>query len=178
MPNNKNYSNDKNTLENINSNDKYSVTGESEFSRDSTIPFDQDEVLSERNYSIGEMERIGRSNYQSKVRENEIKESKERGRGPQGFRRTDETIKEDVSEALYRCTEVDASNIQVEVHLGNVTIKGFVDYIEQKIAAGKAIEKLAGIEEIYNELRVPGYDSSGKNKPSKYGLMNNITGMN
>ena len=177
MPDNKNYSNDKNTLENINSDEKYSVTGESEFSRESTIPFDEDEVLSERNYSIGEMERIGRSNYQSRSL-NHPKESNTRGRSPQGFRRTDETLKEDVSEALYRCTEVDGSKIQVEVNLGKVTLRGFVEDMDQKIAAGNAIEKLAGIDEIYNELRVYGHDTYEKNKPSKYGLTNNITGMN
>jgi osmotically-inducible protein OsmY len=178
MPNNRNYSSDKNTLENINSDDKYSVTGESEFSRESTIPFDQDEVLSERNYSVGEMEKIGRYKYQSKKISDQPDISQNRGRGPQGFRRTDETLKEDVSEALYRCTDVDASEILIEVSLGKVTMKGFVEDVVQKDAAVKAIENLAGIEEVYNEIRVRGHYSADQDKPSKYGLMNNITGMN
>lgn len=179
MTDNRNYSRDKNTLENINSDDKYSVTGESEFTRDSTIPFDQDEVLTERHYNLGSLESSGHT--RSKVYKNQkaaapSEFSKSRGRGPQGHRRSDETVREDVSEALYRSTSVDASDITVSVKSGIVTIKGFVDDIEQKEAAELAVRNLAGVDEIYNDLVAR--SSIKENKKPKYGLMNNITGLN
>lgn len=67
MPRNTNYSKDRDTLENYNTNDKYSETGESEFSRESTIPCDQDEVLSVRHYNLGPLENHGRQKRKSVV---------------------------------------------------------------------------------------------------------------
>src|SRR5690606_19088569 len=45
------------------------------------------------------------------------------GKGPKGYRRSSERIKEDVSEALYRHPEIDASEIEVSVQGGEVVLK-------------------------------------------------------
>lgn len=169
----KNYSRDKGTLENFNSDDRYDNTGESEFSRESTIPFDQDEVLSERHYSFGPLhgkERI-------RVREN--LPDNYRGRGPKGYRKSDEAIKEDVSEALYRSSDVDASYIEVFVDHGHVTLKGSVSSRYQKKEAEAVVEHLAGVEDVFNELyiRDPRAQQSD-GKVSSKGLIQNITGLN
>lgn len=169
------YSQDRDSQENYNNNDKYSITGESEFSRESTIPFDQDEVMSERHYTFGPLENISRRHFRTREKRSEPQRFDYRGRGPKGYRRSDETIKEDVSEALYRSSEVDASDIEISVENGIVTLKGFVVDRNQKRLAEETIENLSGIDDVFNELRVrDGQDS----KPGKYGLMNNITGMN
>lgn len=177
MIRNSNYSNDRNSQENYNNNDKYSETGESEFSRESTIPYDQDEVLSERHYNLSAVEDLGKRFIRR--REERIPENKTpvsyRGRGPKGYRRTDDMIKEDVSEALYRSSEVDASYIEVFVKDGHVTLKGTVDSRNQKKLAERTIENLAGVDDVYNELRIREESSL---KPGKHGLMDNITGMN
>ena len=46
------------------------------------------------------------------------------GKGPKGYRRTDDRVKEDVSESLYRDPDVDATDIEVEVKDGTVILKG------------------------------------------------------
>jgi hypothetical protein len=170
-----NYSQDRDSQEDFNVNDKYSVTGESEFSRESTVPYDQDEVLAERHYTFGSLENISRK--RSRAREPRSEPiTDHRGRGPKGYRRSDETIKEDVSEALYRSSEVDASEIEVKVENGIVTLKGFIDDRNQKRLAEATIENLAGIEDVYNDLRIR--NKGDIPKPGKNGLMDNITGMN
>ncbi len=173
-----NYSKDKDTLENFNNDDKYSVTGESEFSRESTIPFDQDEVLSVRHYNLGDHSNRGKERV--RVREERTSPNQElsnfRGRGPKGYRRSDSLIKDDVSEALYRSSEVDASEIEVFVDAGNVTLKGFVTSRPQKKDAEATVEHLAGVEDVYNELRIRDVETDVP--LGEKGLMNNITGMN
>ncbi len=170
-----NYSQDRNSQEDYNFSDKYSVTGESEFSRESTIPYDQDEVLSERHYTFGSLENVARKHSRSREPRSEPL-SDYRGRGPKGYRRSDETIREDACEALYRSSEVDARDIEISVEKGIVTLKGFTQSRHQKRMAEAAIENLAGIEDVYNEIRV----RSGEEniKPGKNGLIDNITGMN
>jgi len=171
-----NYSQDRDSQEDYNFSDKYSVTGESEFSRESTVPYDQDEVLSERHYTFGSLENISRK--QSRSREPRSEPLIDyRGRGPKGYRRSDETIKEDACEALYRSSGVDATNIEVFVQKGIITLKGFVEDRDQKRMAEAAIEKLSGIDDVYNELRVKNRNAD-PTKLGKHGLMDNITGMN
>lgn len=170
------YSNDNDTQEDINSDNKYSLTGESEFSREVTIPYDQDEVLSERHYTFGNLEQHGKQSV--KVRETKQHDAvpNYRGRGPKGYRRSDEQIKEDVSEALYRSSSVDASHIEVFVSKGIVTLKGTVTTRDQKRDAERAVENLAGVEDIYNEIHL---QAEVQNiKQSKNGLIDNITGLN
>lgn len=173
-----NYSKDKDTLENFNTDDKYSVTGESEFSRESTIPYDQDEVLSVRHYNLGDHSHRGKERV--RVRKEGTAPNQRlpdfRGRGPKGYRRSDSLIKDDVSEALYRSSEVDASEIEVFVREGNVTLKGFVTSRLQKKNAEATVEHLAGVEDVFNELRI--HDVESDVPLGEKGLMNNITGMN
>lgn len=177
MPRNTNYSKDRGTQENFNPDERYSETGESEFSRDSAIPFDQNEVLSERHYSFGPMEVHGRK--QSRAREPRSEPSLREsmaGKGPRNYNRSDDTIKEDANEALYRSTAVDASEIEVFVNAGTVTLRGSVLSREQKKMAEYAVENLAGVKDVFNELRIRSEELPSK--PSPHGLVDNITGLN
>jgi hypothetical protein len=76
------------------------------------------------------------------------------GRGPKGYRRSDERIREDVSEALSRHGQVDASEITVEVRGGEVILTGSVDSREAKREAERAVENEPGVREVQNQLRV------------------------
>lgn len=171
-----NYSREKDTEENVNASEKYSPTGESEFSRESTIPYDQDEVLSERHYSFSPMESIGRK--RSRTREPRTEPSKDafRGRGPKGYVKPDAKITDDVCEALYRHTGVDASFIEVSTQMGVVTLKGTVMSREQKRLAEEAVEHIGGVIEVRNEISLQQIDS--RSNPPRFGLTDNITGMN
>lgn len=170
-----NYSRNHETEENFNSNEKYSETGESVFSRESTIPFDQSEVLSERHYTFQSLEQHGKQRNRSREPKSDPHTNSYRGRGPKGHRRTDSMIKDEVSEALYRHWNVDASEIEVSVSAGVVTLKGWVETKEQKRIAEDAVENLAGVEGVYNELHVRIKDRPAT---SRFGLTNNITGPN
>ncbi len=171
-----NYSGEKDTEENVNASDKYSPTGESEFSRESTIPFDQDEILSERHYSFTPMESIGRKRSRTREPRSEPSHDVFRGRGPKGYKKADSKITEDVCEALYRHTGVDASFIEVNTLAGVVTLKGTVPSREQKRLAEEAVEHIGGVIEVRNEISLRQNDS--RSKPSRFGLTDNITGMN
>jgi hypothetical protein len=92
------------------------------------------------------------------------------GRGPKGYRRSDERISEDVNEALSQNGEVDASEIEVKVQNGEVILSGTVDDRSSKRRAEEIAESCSGVQDVRNEIRVQksGSESSsatqGKNK--------------
>nr|WP_298726826.1 BON domain-containing protein [uncultured Steroidobacter sp.] len=78
----------------------------------------------------------------------------QRGRGPKGYLRSDERIREDVCEALTSDAEVDASNIEVTVEDREVTLSGAVDSRAQKRRAEDLTESVSGVTQVNNNLRV------------------------
>jgi osmotically-inducible protein OsmY len=76
------------------------------------------------------------------------------GRGPQGFQRQDDRIHEDVNDRLTWHGEVDATNIQVTVENGEVTLEGTVDDRRQKRLAEDIAEDVSGVKDIHNRLRI------------------------
>jgi osmotically-inducible protein OsmY len=61
---------------------------------------------------------------------------------------------EDVNEMLTEAPDLDPSNITVEVHNGEVTLKGTVSDREDKRQAEDIAESCAGVKEVQNQLRV------------------------
>jgi osmotically-inducible protein OsmY len=87
-----------------------------------------------------------------------------RGSGPKGYQRSDERISDEVHERLTDDPWVDASEIQVEVKNGEVTLSGHVDNREAKHRAERLIEDLSGVRHVQNNLRVaagPSLTSAG-----------------
>lgn len=76
------------------------------------------------------------------------------GKGPKGYKRSDDRIKEEVCEALSRSPQVDASEIEVSVQEGTVTLSGIVDSRAAKREAENCIEHLSGVEDVHNEIRI------------------------
>lgn len=76
------------------------------------------------------------------------------GRGPKGYQRSDERIKEEVCDCLTRDPHVDASEIEVQVKDGEVTLSGTVSDRNEKRRAEDAIEDVSGLKEIHNQIRV------------------------
>ena len=76
------------------------------------------------------------------------------GKGPKGWRRSDEHLKEEVSEALYRNQSVDATDIEVSAKDGLIILSGTVDSREAKRVAERCAENVSGIEDVQNNLRV------------------------
>ncbi len=76
------------------------------------------------------------------------------GKGPKGFRRTDEKIREEVCEALYRDHSVDASEIEVSVKDAEVMLSGTVSERRMKRLAEDCAESVSGVSDVRNEIRV------------------------
>lgn len=76
-----------------------------------------------------------------------------RGRGPRGYQRPDERIHEDVNERLMR-TWMDASDVEVRVELGEVTLLGYVDTRDEKRAVEDVACAVRGVKDVHNRLRV------------------------
>lgn len=170
-----NYSKDPSTRENMDSDEKYSVTGESEYTRESIIPFDQDEVLAERHYTFQHIANLSKTKKRNREPKDDALEK--RPVSSHGYRRSDSLIHSDIRETLYRSSLVDSLDIEVRVKNGTVTLNGFVQIAEEKKEAQSLILNLAGVEEIHNDIRVRG-ENSHEFKKSKFGLIDNITGLN
>jgi osmotically-inducible protein OsmY len=95
------------------------------------------------------------------------------GRGPKGYQRSDARISEDVCDRLAESPEVDASNIEVKVENGEVTLSGSVAERGEKRRAEDLIENVSGVREVHNHLRVnrgQGGHDDGVGRTSVLGL--------
>jgi osmotically-inducible protein OsmY len=86
-----------------------------------------------------------------------------RGKGPKGYQRSDERIRESVSEALEHDEHIDATHIEVVVKNGEVTLTGTVDDRQTKRAAEDCIAHLPGVKDVQNSLRVQGERTQNQN---------------
>lgn len=77
-----------------------------------------------------------------------------RGRGPRGYSRSDDRIREDVSDRLTDDAYIDASDIDVRVEKGEVTLAGHVDDRHAKRRAEDIAESVSGVGHVQNNLRV------------------------
>ena len=77
-----------------------------------------------------------------------------RGKGPRGYTRSDERIKEDVNDRLTDDWAVDASDIDVDVDSCEVTLTGEVPSREMKRRAEDVVETVSGVKHVQNNLRV------------------------
>ncbi|HZU82940.1 MAG TPA: BON domain-containing protein [Polyangiaceae bacterium] len=76
------------------------------------------------------------------------------GVGPKGYRRSDQAIYEDVCERLMRFGYVDASDLEVSVEGGEVTLTGWVDDRDQKRLAEDLSDGVAGVHDVHNRIRI------------------------
>lgn len=83
------------------------------------------------------------------------------GRGPRGYQRSDERIREDVCERMCDCGELDASDIEVRVSNAEVTLQGSVHDRQDKRLAEDLADQISGVREVHNQIRVsqPGSDA-------------------
>jgi osmotically-inducible protein OsmY len=76
------------------------------------------------------------------------------GKGPRGYARSDERIREDVNDRLTDDWQVDASEIEVNVSNGEVTLSGTVNTRDEKRRAEDLAENVSGVRHVQNNLRV------------------------
>lgn len=76
------------------------------------------------------------------------------GRGPKGYRRSDERIQEEVCERLTRDPAIDASDTEVRVAGGEVTLTGQVDSRRTKRLVEDVVDRCSGVVDVANQLRI------------------------
>lgn len=77
-----------------------------------------------------------------------------RGKGPKNYTRSDERIREDISDRLSDDPFIDATEIEVSVTNGEVTLMGSVDDRHSKRRAEDLTEVVSGVRHVENRLRV------------------------
>lgn len=77
-----------------------------------------------------------------------------RGRGPKNYTRADHRIHEDVCDRLTEAGAIDASDIDVQVSQGEVTLAGTVPARAQRRAAEDCAEAVSGVTHVQNNIRV------------------------
>jgi osmotically-inducible protein OsmY len=88
------------------------------------------------------------------------------GRGPKGYRRSDERILEEVCERLTDHPSIDASDIEVNVSDAEVTLTGRVESRAVKHLTEVMTETVSGVKEVHNQLRVAPLDEGGWSRSS------------
>jgi osmotically-inducible protein OsmY len=77
-----------------------------------------------------------------------------RGKGPKGYRRTDERIREEINEILSDDDQLDASEIVISVSNGEVSLTGTVSDRASKRRAEDLVENVAGVSHVENRIRI------------------------
>jgi hypothetical protein len=76
------------------------------------------------------------------------------GKGPKNYRRSDERIREEINERLTAHPEIDATEIDVQVKEGEVTLTGSVPDRRTKRLAEDAADEVFGVRDVQNQMRV------------------------
>lgn len=76
-----------------------------------------------------------------------------KGKGPKNYKRSDERIREDVSDRLADDPYVDASDIDIKVEDGNVILSGRVDHRASRRRAVELAESVRGVTNVESHLR-------------------------
>ncbi|HTM44130.1 MAG TPA: BON domain-containing protein [Polyangiaceae bacterium] len=77
----------------------------------------------------------------------------QRGRAPKGYTRSDERIREDVCDRLIE-GNLDAGEMEVTVHDGEVELKGSAPSREVKHSAERIAASVLGVRDVTNHLRI------------------------
>lgn len=99
------------------------------------------------------------------------------GRGPRGYQRSDDRIREEVNDRLTAHGLIDATDIECKVENGEVMLTGFVDSRAAKRAAEDVADDVAGVREVHNHLRIRtnAPDHEGVGRTSVLGLTESQT---
>lgn len=76
------------------------------------------------------------------------------GRGPKGYRRSSERMREEISDRLMTHPDIDASDIEVRVEGGIVSLTGTVEDRHEKRLAEYIAEDALGVDDVDNQLKV------------------------
>jgi len=84
------------------------------------------------------------------------------GRGPKGYRRSDERIKEEICDLLTSHHEVDPSEVEIKVSNCEVTLTGSVYSRNDKRVIEDLASQVQGVTDVTNQLRVQSSQDSSR----------------
>jgi osmotically-inducible protein OsmY len=87
-----------------------------------------------------------------------------RGHGPRGYTRSDDRIREDVCDRLADDSMLDATEIEVEVKEGEVTLSGTVRQRGDRRRAEDIADAAFGVKHVQNNLRVKQEEAGSDDK--------------
>jgi hypothetical protein len=89
--------------------------------------------------------------------------------GPKGYTRSDERLREDISERLMMADSIDSSEVMVTVKDGKVTLEGSVTTRHMKHEIEDLVDACPGVQDIDNRIRVERESASSRNETSGQG---------
>jgi hypothetical protein len=120
-----------------------------------------DRGYSDRGYGYGTYGSTGSGDRAFGFGDRDARQGQYSGMGPKGYQRSDARINEDVCDRLCAAGDIDASEIEVRVDNGEVTLSGAVSDRADKRRAEDLIEHVSGVREVHNNLRVSRQDEAG-----------------
>jgi len=82
-------------------------------------------------------------------------------RGPKGWTRSDERIRDDICGQLYDDARIDSSEVTVDVEQGKVVLQGSVEARFMKHAIEDLVDRCPGVKDIDNRIRVERHGTRG-----------------
>lgn len=76
------------------------------------------------------------------------------GTSPRFNRRTDDKIREEILELLNNNADLDASEVEVHVEGGEVTLTGTVESRDARWLTEDLVTSVSGVREVYNQVKV------------------------
>lgn len=76
------------------------------------------------------------------------------GRGPKDYRRSDDRIREEICDIFTDDANLDPSDVVIKVESAEVTLMGSVSSRDQKRRAEEMAERVSGVRDVINQLRV------------------------
>jgi BON domain len=92
-----------------------------------------------------------------------------RGRSPKDYRRSDDRIREDICDRLTDDPLLDPSDVTIKVEGGEVILSGFVATRDEKRRAEEEAERVSGVRDVINQIRVNRGEVSGQSMQQSQG---------
>ena len=94
-------------------------------------------------------------------RERDRRMGPHRGKGPKGYTRSDERVRDDVNDRLSDDSFIDASDIEVTCEGSEIVLTGTVSTKEEKRRAEDIAERVSGVKNVENRLKVRSKENTG-----------------
>jgi hypothetical protein len=83
-------------------------------------------------------------------------EPRRAGKPPKNYQRSDQRIFEELCELITRESDVDASDVEIHVAGGEITMKGYVRDRADKRELDALADRVLGVKDVHNQVRVRG----------------------